>query len=123
PSLTKGEQEWDYLYSEDAADALYLLGECNYGSEYTDADKDGRIYCLGSGQSYPLKEYIKVMRDVIDKDLELGFGEVPYSDKQVMHLCADISELTKDTGFSPQMPFPKGIVLTVKYVKEACRFE
>ncbi|MCR5235089.1 MAG: NAD-dependent epimerase/dehydratase family protein, partial [Lachnospiraceae bacterium] len=47
PSLTKGEQEWDYLYSEDAADALYLLGECNYGSEYTDADKDGRIYCLG----------------------------------------------------------------------------
>lgn len=122
PALTMGEQEWDYLYSEDAAEALYLLGECNYSTEYKDADRGGKIYCLGSGKSYPLKEYINVLRDVINKDIEIGYGEIPYSDKEVMHLCADISKLTEDTGFEPQMPFPKGIVLTVKYVKEAHLF-
>ena len=27
PALTKGEQQWDYLYSKDAGYAMYLLGE------------------------------------------------------------------------------------------------
>ena len=126
PSLTGGMQTWDYLYSKDAAEALYRIGEVSLdtaggeGSSETD-DKDrnmhGRIYCLGSGQAYPLKNYIKILRDTIDPGLELGFGEIPYSDNQVMKLQADISRLTEDTGFIPGTPFQTGIKETVEYVR------
>lgn len=104
PSCTKGEQMWDYLYSKDAARAFMMLA---------DGGVDGKVYCLGGGTARPLKDYINIIRDAVGNDVEIGFGDIPYSDKQVMHLCADINELTKDTGFTPIYTFEQGIEETV----------
>ncbi len=112
PSLTKGEQMWDYLYADDAADAMMLMAE--HG-------RDGAIYPLGSGTARPLCEYVKIIRDIIDPKLELGFGEVAYSDRQVMHLCADISDLKQDTGFTPAFGFEEGAKRTIEYMKQIHR--
>lgn len=109
PTLTPGEQMWDYLYSEDAANALYLLGE---------KGKDGQVYPIGSGKARPLREYVEIMRDAIDPHLTLGFGKVSYSDNQVMYLCADISKLCEDTGFAPGVDFSEGIRRTIDWVRE-----
>lgn len=109
PQYTKGEQMWDYLYCEDAARAFYLAAEQGI---------DGSVYCIGSGQVRPLAEYITVIRDTIDPDIEIGFGEVPYYDKQVMYLCADIENLQRDTGFQPEISFEEGIRRTVQWYKE-----
>ena len=98
-SFTKGEQMWDYLYSKDAARALYLLGQ---------RELDG-VYCLGSGNARPLKEYIMEMRNQISPDSEVGIGDIPYAVGQVMYLCADISKLQKDTGFEVTYGFKQGI--------------
>ncbi len=108
PEYTPAEQMWDYIYSEDAAQAFYLAAE---------KGRDGAVYCLGSGQARPLKEYIEVMRDEIKPDLALKFGAKPYAEKQVMHLCADIMDLQRDTGFVPQVGFREGIRRTVEWVK------
>lgn len=113
PLLTKGEQLWDYLYCEDAAKALYLLG---FDGKDNKGGIDGRIYPIGSGIARPLREYIEIMRDEINPDAELGFGMVPYSDKQVMHLCADISGLAGDVGFSPDFSFREGIRKTIDFL-------
>ena len=104
PSCTKGEQMWDYLYSKDAARAFMMLA---------DGGVDGKVYCLGGGTARPLKDYINLIRGAVGNDVEIGFGDIPYSDKQVMHLCADINELTKDTGFTPIYTFEQGIEETV----------
>lgn len=123
PSLTEGRQIWDYLYSKDAAEAFYLLGHqatsmFDGAGEIADPARfHGKVYCLGSGMGRPLKDYIRQMRDAIDPSLSLGLGEVPYSDKQVMHLEADISDLTNDTGFKPKVSFKEGIRETIEYVK------
>lgn len=109
PKFTKGEQQWDYLYSADAAKALYLLGERGI---------DGKIYCIGSGSARPLAEYIEILRDTINPDAELGIGEVPYSENQVMYLCADIEELKVDTGYIPEIPFEEGIRNTIEWMKK-----
>lgn len=109
PSLTQGIQQWDYLYSSDAANAMFLLGEKGL---------DGKVYCIGSGHAFALSDYICKLRDAIDPSLELGFGEIPYGDNQVMYLCADISELQKDTGFLPQVEFEEGIRKTIQWVKK-----
>lgn len=123
PSLTEGKQVWDYLYSKDAAEAFFMLGDQatrmfdDEGNMVDPNRLSGKVYCLGSGLGRPLRDYIKDMRDAIDPSLSLGFGEVPYSDKQVMHLEADISDLTRDTGFKPSVSFEKGIRETIEYVK------
>lgn len=108
PQYTKGEQMWDYLYCDDAANAFYLAAE---------KGKDGSIYCIGSGQVRPLHEYITIIRDSIDENIEIGFGEIPYYDKQVMYLCADIDALKKDTGFEPKVSFEEGIKKTIEWYK------
>ena len=108
PELTKGEQQWDYLYSKDAGYAMYLIGEKGV---------HGKIYCIGSGKAKPLAEYVKVLRDEINPELELGFGQMPYAEKQVMYLCADIKELSEDTGFAPRYSFEDGIKETINWYR------
>lgn len=109
PALTAGGQMWDYLYAADAAEALWLMA-CH--------GKDGAVYPLGSGQVRPLREYIETARDMIDPSLPLGFGDIPYADKQVMYLGADITSLHSDVDFSPQVRFEKGIKETIKWIKK-----
>ena len=107
--FTKGEQVWDYLYGEDCARAFYLIGK--YG-------KDGKAYTIGSGKTRLLREYIEVIRDIVNPDLDIGIGEIPYYQNQVMRLEADISELSRDTGFTPQIEFEEGIRRTVDWYKK-----
>lgn len=106
--FTPAEQMWDFLYCDDAARAFHLMAK--FG-------KDGAVYTLGSGQARPLKEYIKLMHAASGADSEVQIGALPYNDKQVMYLCADISALTADTGFVPQVSYEEGIKETVKWLK------
>lgn len=106
-SFTPAEQMWDYLYSEDAGRALFLIGEKVTGNH---------VYCLGSGVKRSLKEYIEIMRDRIDKTLPLGIGDIPYPKNAVMNICADIESLTSDTGWKPQVGFEDGIEKTIKFL-------
>lgn len=108
PSLTAGEQIWDYLYADDAADAFYQMAM--HG-------KDGAVYVLGSGQTKPLHEFMKIIRDEIDPSLPLGIGEIPYYQDQAMHLEADVEALKKDTGWYPKTSFADGIRQLVQYEK------
>jgi Nucleoside-diphosphate-sugar epimerases len=108
PSFTKSEQLWDYLYSGDAAQALYLLGI---------KGKDKSVYCIGSGIVHPLYDYIYKIRDTINTQLLIGIGDKKYSENQVMNLCADITNLIEDTGFKPKYSFDEGIKLTIEWVK------
>lgn len=105
PSLTAGEQQWDYLYASDAAEALIALAQ---------KGRNGTVYPVGSGQVRPLHKYFEILRDTINPALPLGLGEIPYPPGQVMHLQADISALQTDTGFQPKVPFEEGIRRTVQ---------
>lgn len=109
PSLSAGDQEWDYLYADDAAEGLFCMAE---------RGKDGVVYPLGSGQVKKLREYFEEIRDEVDPNLPLGLGEIPYAPNQIMHLQADISTLQEDTGFTPCVSFEEGIKQTVAKRKQ-----
>ncbi len=100
PKLTAGEQLWDYLYADDAGEALYMMA---------DKGKDGAVYVLGSGRTRKLKDFMMDIRDAVNKDISLGLGEIPYLPDQAMHLEADIENLNKDTGWYPKTEFAVGI--------------
>lgn len=108
PALTSGKQIWDYLHSDDAAEAFYRMAVDG---------QDGAVYVLGSGKTKRLCEFIKIIRDSIDPKLPLGLGELPYYKDQAMHLEADISTLTRDTGWLPQVDFEDGIKEIILYEK------
>lgn len=99
-AFTLGEQQWDYLNGRDAARAMYLIGERGIS---------GKTYVLGSGKARPLREYLEILAKTTHYGRRPGLGKLPYAPKQVMHLCADIAELTKDTGFVPEVSFEEGI--------------
>ncbi len=104
--FTPAEQRWDYLFSQDAGLAYYLIGE---------KGKDGSVYCIGSGSARPLSEYIYIMRDAIDPAIEPGIGGLAYPPGAVRNLCADIENLKEDTGFVPRYDFSTGIQKTVEW--------
>lgn len=108
-SYTKGEQNWDYIYSKDAAKAFYLVAK---------RGRDGVVYCLGSGETRKLKDYILAIRNTINPDIEVGIGELEYYHNQVMNLQVDISDLERDTGFQIQYTFEEGIKETIEWAKE-----
>lgn len=99
-AFTESEQTWDYVYEDDVADAFYLVGE---------KAKCSQVYNMASGVSYPLKDYITSLRDIVAPQETLGFGEIPYPPNPIMKMEVDVSNLKKDTGWSPSTTFEKGI--------------
>ena len=112
PSLTPGEQRWDYLYVEDAAEAIYSVA--------LKAKAQG-VFNLGSGEAHTIRSIAERIRDMIDPELPLGFNEVPYRPDQVMHLQADISRLRQVAGWSPQVSLDEGLARTVTWFRENAR--
>lgn len=100
PKVTLCEQEWDYLYVKDCARALYLIAKDGI---------HGKVYPIGSGKTRKLKEYLEVISEKINSEAVIDFGAKEYNTNQVMYLCADISDLTADTGFKPIYSFEDGI--------------
>lgn len=109
PQLTKCEQTWDYIYSDDASSAMLAIGL---------EGKDGKTYCIGSGEGRPLKDFVSMVRDVIDPKLSLDFGVKEYYPHQAMILCADTTDLRRDTGFQPKYSFEEGIARTINYMRQ-----
>jgi nucleoside-diphosphate-sugar epimerase len=91
---------WDYLYEDDAGRALLSIGEEGIS---------GKTYCLGSGTGMPLKEYLEVIKNMVNAEYQPDYGKIPYTGKSIKYLCADISELTADTGWKPEISFEEGI--------------
>jgi UDP-glucose 4-epimerase len=115
PECTKGEQVWDYLYCDDSARALLAIAERGI---------DGSVYPIGSGNKRYLAEYIEDICDACGTGVRPNLGARPYANGQVMHLTADISALSADTGWSPEVSFYTGIRRTIKwYETHSCNTE
>lgn len=100
PELTKCEQMWDYLYADDAADAILAIVENGM---------DGKVYPLGSGKGRKLSEYIDDIRNIVNPTISVNYGAKDYYPHQPMHLVADLQQLTADTGWKPQRNFVDGV--------------
>lgn len=109
PKYGKLDHMWDFLYVEEVARALFLIGE---------RGKANNIYGIGSGVYRPLREYIEIIRDLIDPKLDLGINELPDNLPPQFSSCVDNLKLREDTGFSPQISFEEGIERTIFYYKK-----
>jgi nucleoside-diphosphate-sugar epimerase len=108
PLLTSGIQEWDYLYIDDAVEAIYRAGMM--------PDVQGK-FVFGSGMSHPVRFIAERVRDMIDPSLALGFGEIPSDPSGQLSLRVDISAFSRATGWAPRIDLEMGLRRTIDWYR------
>ncbi len=98
---SNGEQEWDYLYVEDAAEAIYRAG--------TTASVQGD-FNLASGELCTVRALAERIRNMIDPKQALRFGE-----GTVPSLGADTAPLRNALNWSPQTNLDTGLKKTIEW--------
>lgn len=92
-------QNWDYLHEKDAGRMFFLIGEHAESS---------KVYCIASGESKPLKEFILDVRDICGSTAECIFAEEVPTQKLVS-LQTKIDDLVNDIEYKPQIAFREGV--------------
>ena len=108
PPMTEGIQKWDYLFIDDAAEAVMAT----LGSNRVEG-----TYNLSSGNALAVRKIAESLRDVIAPELALIFGTIPYGPNQIFHMEGDISRLKQDTGWSPRTDLMTGLQKTIQHQK------
>ena len=108
PQVTKCEQQWDYLFVEDAARAIVSVAEAQAAG----------VFNLGSGDARPLKQIIELIRRELNTPVQPAYGAIAYRPDQVMHLQANINKLRAASGWQPQIGLDQGIRATVDWEKK-----
>jgi UDP-glucose 4-epimerase len=102
PSLTAGNQWWDYLYVEDAAEAIYRVA----------TSEAGGVFNLSSGHAETVRQIVERVRDMIDPSLPLGFGDLPHTP---VALRGDTTKFRQATGWSPETDLESGLRRTLEW--------
>ena len=103
--LTKGEQEWSYLYAFDLARAFEAVVE------------DGSICGIinvGNPETINLRYAVNLIAQSLDASAQLNFGALPYRPDQVMKLEPACESLTA-IGWRPIVSFEEGVEQTIQW--------
>lgn len=107
--FTAGTQMYDFIHAEDGAKALTAIGT---------SGKPFHSYLIGSGQAAPLRTFVERLGNTLAPDQPLRFGSVPYTGAQLPAERFSIEQLTKDTGFVPQISFEEGLFRTMEWLRQ-----
>jgi len=107
--FTSGTQNYDFLYIDDVAEALYLLGE---------KGKANKGYVVGSGKAGPLRDFLVKMVDICNPNAKPMFGTTPFTGTDLDLGVFSTKELQDDCGFQPKVSFEEGIRRTYEWLKK-----
>lgn len=107
-AFTAGEQTYDFVYVTDTVRALF----CAAGN-----GKSNCSYYLGSTKERKLKEFIKIIRNTIDENIQLYLGEIPFNGIALNSEEFSAKKLINDTGYEPTISFEEGIEKTVNWLR------
>lgn len=101
-------QQWNFLYVEDAVEALVCLLTDGRPGVYNIAGKDTR----------PLRAYIEEMYELCGRRGGFSYGERPQNAEGPADLMPDIRKLCRETGWTPKTTFAEGINETLYRMRE-----
>lgn len=107
--FTSATQNYDFVYVSDVAKAFVKIWESGIPFKH---------YIIGSNHAKPLKEFIIDMKNQIDPNQELNFGQIPFTGINLNINDFNASELMKDTGFNCDVSFQEGIQKTYNWLRE-----
>lgn len=107
-AFSDGFQLYDFIYIDDAVKAFMSIGELG---------KANRTYYIGSDRPRQLRSFLEEMKNEIDPNIELGFGEIPFGGVTLEYNEFDIHAVENDTGFVPTISFSQGIKNTIQWIR------
>lgn len=106
-SLVQGNNLYDMIYIDDIVEAFYRIG---------DRGKNLKSYYVGHRNLKKFKEIVIEIRDILNPQAELGFGE--YKDSLDMdYSLIDLDALYNDTEFECKSDFKESILKTAKWIE------
>lgn len=106
--LTGGEQKRDFIYIDDAVDAISLIIEASRGSENGFYE-----YEVGYGEAISIKDFVTLAKTLSGNTAtKLNFGAIPYRKNEKMEVVADITSLTH-LGWAPKIKLVEGLKKTI----------
>jgi len=110
-ATTPGLQKRDFLYIDDAAEALVKL---------TLSKATGAVN-VASGECIPVRDLLNEVAFATDVQGLIEFGARPFSAGEPIELAADITRLRDVLGFKPRYTLAQGVELTVAWWREHIR--
>ena len=104
--LTHGGQLYDFIYASDAVKSIVLAAK--------EGEKNTSYY-IGNTVQHPLKQFVLQMKEILESNSELMFGEVPFQGAMLDYKDLDTCKMER-LGFKPEIDFPKGIKLTKGWI-------
>lgn len=101
PELSAGTQRWDYLYVEDAAQALLAAA----------FSQASGVFNLASEEAWTVRRIAEYVRESVNPKLGIQFG----NDGAARDLEADTSRLREATGWRPVTPLADGLHRTIQW--------
>jgi nucleoside-diphosphate-sugar epimerase len=103
-----GEQERDFVYSEDVADAFVHI---------LDSDVQAAVN-IGSGQPVAVKDVVSTIGSLTGRTELIRFGELLNRPGDPPLLFADTRRMEQEVGWSPGVPLETGLERTVDWWRE-----
>ena len=94
---SSAEQNWDYLYAADGADALYALAKRGCA---------GEIYNIAHGDYRPLRAFTEEARAVLAPNVVISYGT---ADAGAFSLQPSTEKIRRDTGWRAVTAFVDGL--------------
>ncbi len=109
PRLFKfGEQKRDHVYVKDAVNATILAVNAKSG-----------IYNVGTGIATTFNDLIKILNEVLEKNLKIEYFDMPYDPKTYQsNTQADTTKAEKFLGFKAKWSLKEGIKDYIKWLDE-----
>lgn len=107
--LTSCAQPYDFMYLDDALDAMEIVGE--NGERF-------KSYYIGNERQRALKEFVEIMQQEVNPSAELSFGSAPIDGIFLDYEGIDTEALSRDFFFRPKVDFPEGVRRTMLWLEE-----
>lgn len=96
----------DYIYVEDVAEGLYLLG--------SRSDALG-VFNLGTGIEYSVQEVVNIMSGLLGKPIRVIQDPARIRPVDKLHQCADITKIQSVLGWRPSVNLHEGLVRWLRH--------
>ena len=105
--LSPGDQSRDFVYIADVIAALLSCG--------LRPDLSGEVFNVGLGRQHQVKDAAKMVADLCDYHEDLGLGQLPYRNPEVMCHCASLDKVQEMLGWQPTVQLAEGLKLTLAW--------
>lgn len=101
----------DFNYVTDTVAGLLALAACD--------ESGGRAVNIGTGLEWSIGDTAKLLMEIIGRavPIQAETSRLRPSGSEVERLCADSRQITSLTGWSPEVPFRRGLELTVDWIR------